>query len=152
MSKYSSIEEIYFYPHTLVGFINVSEERTVIFLFEFKLDNIFYRIKQIFIYCCLNCHEIVAKNTNHNRNVLQDIFQKKRSMISLKKSSSVKNLTLSGKISVGYCLEHETIKVFFHWRIQGKSTYIEWKRNKMVEKFSKICRNFLLKSCDMNLY
>ena len=41
------------------------------------------------------------------------VFSKKRRSVSLKRSNSMKNVSLRGKIFVGYCGGHDTVIIIF---------------------------------------
>ena len=99
------------------------------------------------------------------------IFSQKRKVFRFKRSPSVKNFALEGKIVISYCGEHDTINLFFSFR-GYQEKFIRWNyeifKNPCLEKLITKCQKYryeepvdfdlmekcqegeLLQSCDKN--
>ena len=58
----NTFEEIYFYPHLFEVYFNIPEKNKATFLFSYRFDSLFYRVNEVLLSCCFDCHDIVVKN------------------------------------------------------------------------------------------
>ena len=105
----NTIEEMYFCAHTFEVFFSISKKDRGTFSFTYKFDSLLYPVNRMTLSSCLPLHAIVVKE--HNSQLT--CFSRKRRQISLKRSSSVKNPSLNGKVVFGYCGGNDAIIVFF---------------------------------------
>ena len=97
-----NIDEIYFCPHTLDFFSNFTEHDKTIFFFVYSFKSIYSRVNRTVLSYCFECQNLIVNK--HNPSV---------SCFQIEKKLPCKNVSLKGKIVVGYCGGHNTIIFFF---------------------------------------
>ena len=107
-----NIEEIYFCPHTLECFFRLTERDKEVFNYIYPFQVVYCRVNQTVLTVCFDCQELVVKDYNSQASCFQKYFPEKK-LFRLRRSCSVKNVTLEGKTVISYCHGHDTIIMFF---------------------------------------
>ena len=81
---------------------------------------------------CHSCQKLVVKDHNSQVTCFQRYFPEKKKLFRLRRSLSVENVELEGKIIISYCQGHDTIIMCFSFegyqekfvRLWGK--FVTW--------------------------
>ena len=77
----STIEEIYFHPHTFYAFVNIPDKNRSSFLFNYRFGSLFYRVNQLLLTCCFDFHEFVVKKHRVQATCFIRYFPKKEGCV-----------------------------------------------------------------------
>ena len=102
-------DKIWLCPYTFEVYFNIPQkEKKSLFIYKFSC---FYdQVNQLLLTCCFDYYEVVINEHNCQIKCFIRYFPKEKDLFFKKKrSNSLKNVSLNGKIIIGHCKGHNTI-------------------------------------------